>query len=66
MNLFKLALIEILPMTYHKNELNHKNIEYLKENFDIKLEKVEARVKSNIASIKKPKINNRIDIVKMN
>ncbi|WAZ85592.1 hypothetical protein O5400_04355 (plasmid) [Borrelia miyamotoi] len=53
-------------MTYHKNELNHKNIEYLKENFDIKLEKVEARVKSNIASIKKPKINNRIDIVKMN
>ncbi|WAZ72269.1 hypothetical protein O5404_04365 (plasmid) [Borrelia miyamotoi] len=31
-------------MIYHKNELTNKDIEYLKENFDINLEKVEARL----------------------
>ncbi|AHH05987.1 BDR-repeat family protein (plasmid) [Borrelia miyamotoi FR64b] len=31
-----------LAYRYYKNELTHKDIEYLKENFDIKLEKVES------------------------
>ncbi|WP_024652901.1 Bdr family repetitive protein, partial [Borrelia persica] len=30
-----------LSFRYYKNELTHKDIEYLKENFDIKLEMLE-------------------------
>ncbi|WP_197737884.1 Bdr family repetitive protein [Borrelia miyamotoi] len=55
----KQEIAENLAYRYHKNKLTHKDIEYLKENFDIKLEKVEASLKSDIR-----KLNNKIDNVR--
>ncbi|AHH05707.1 BDR-repeat family protein (plasmid) [Borrelia miyamotoi FR64b] len=44
-------IAEDLAYRYYKNELTHKDIEYLKENFDIKLEKVEASLKFEIEKV---------------
>ncbi|AHH05873.1 Bdr family repetitive protein (plasmid) [Borrelia miyamotoi] len=55
----KQEIAEDLSYRYYKNELTHKDIEYLKENFDIKLEKVEASLKAEIRDL-----DNKIDNVR--
>ncbi|ATQ15323.1 Bdr family repetitive protein (plasmid) [Borrelia miyamotoi] len=45
-------IAEDLAYRYYKNELTHKDIEYLKENFDIKLEKVEASLNNKIDNVR--------------
>ncbi|ASJ27753.1 Borrelia Direct Repeat protein 3 (plasmid) [Borrelia turicatae 91E135] len=40
-----------LSYRYYKNELTYKDIEFLKENFDIKLEKVEATLQTKIQRV---------------
>ncbi|WP_434757401.1 Bdr family repetitive protein (plasmid) [Borrelia puertoricensis] len=40
-----------LSYRYYKNELTYKDIEFLKENFDIKLEKVESLLQAEIKSV---------------
>ncbi|ANA44021.1 Bdr family repetitive protein [Borrelia hermsii] len=45
---------------YYRNELTYKDIEFLKENFDIKLEKVEALLQAEIKSVK-TELDNKID-----
>ncbi|AOW96181.1 Bdr family repetitive protein [Borrelia miyamotoi] len=55
-------IAEDLSYRYYKNELTHKDIEYLKENFDIKLEKVEASLKSDIEKVE---VSLRADIEKV-
>ncbi|WCB91016.1 Bdr family repetitive protein (plasmid) [Borrelia miyamotoi] len=57
----KQEIAEDLSYRYYKNELTHKDIEYLKENFDIKLEKVEASLKSDIRDL-----DNKIDNIENN
>ncbi|WP_346313268.1 Bdr family repetitive protein [Borrelia miyamotoi] len=64
-------IAEDLSYRYYKNELTHKDIEYLKENFDIKLAKVEASLKSDIEKVEvglkseikafHTELNNKID-----
>ncbi|WP_330730338.1 Bdr family repetitive protein [Borrelia turicatae] len=54
-----------LSYRYYKNELTYKDIEYLKENFDIKLEKVEALLQAEIKSVK-TELNTKIDSVENN
>ncbi|AHH11468.1 DUF1640 domain-containing protein (plasmid) [Borrelia coriaceae] len=49
-----------LAYRYYRNELTFKDIEFLKENFDIKLEKVEASLQSEIKAIKTD-LDNKID-----
>ncbi|WCB91161.1 Bdr family repetitive protein [Borrelia miyamotoi] len=44
-------IAEDLAYRYYKNELTHKDIEYLKENFDIKLEKVQDSLKADIEKV---------------
>ncbi|WDS47548.1 Bdr family repetitive protein [Borrelia miyamotoi] len=44
-------IAEDLSYRYYKNELTHKDIEYLKENFDIKLEKVQDSLKADIEKV---------------
>ncbi|WP_247073329.1 Bdr family repetitive protein [Borrelia turicatae] len=60
-----------LSYRYYKNELTYKDIEFLKENFDIKLEKVEALLQAEIKSVEsslqaeiksvKTELDNKID-----
>ncbi|WAZ72888.1 Bdr family repetitive protein (plasmid) [Borrelia miyamotoi] len=56
-----------LAYRYYKNELTHKNIEFLKENFNIKLEKVESSLKADIEKVETNlksdirELNNKID-----
>ncbi|ASJ27766.1 Bdr family repetitive protein [Borrelia turicatae] len=54
-----------LSYRYYKNELTYKDIEFLKENFDIKLEKVEALLQAEIKSVK-TELDNKIDTVENN
>ncbi|WP_051373831.1 Bdr family repetitive protein [Borrelia hispanica] len=49
-----------LSYRYYKNELTTKDFEYLKENFDIKLEMLDRSLKAEIISVK-TKFDNRID-----
>ncbi|WP_317135461.1 Bdr family repetitive protein [Borrelia miyamotoi] len=53
-------IAEDLSYRYYKNELTHKDIEYLKENFDIKLEKVEVGLKADIKASHSD-LDNKID-----
>ncbi|WP_038368328.1 Bdr family repetitive protein [Borrelia duttonii] len=48
-----------LSYRYYKNELTTKDLEYLKENFDIKLEMLERGLRSDIE-----KVDNKIDKVR--
>ncbi|AHH05764.1 BDR-repeat family protein (plasmid) [Borrelia miyamotoi FR64b] len=48
----KQEIAEDLSYRYYKNELTHKDIEYLKENFDIKFEKVEASLNNKIETVR--------------
>ncbi|WDS49401.1 Bdr family repetitive protein [Borrelia miyamotoi] len=45
-------IAEDLAYRYYKNELTHKDIEYLKENFDIKLEKVQDSLNNKIDNVR--------------
>ncbi|WAZ72773.1 Bdr family repetitive protein (plasmid) [Borrelia miyamotoi] len=45
-------IAEDLSYRYYKNELTHKDIEYLKENFDIKLEKVQDSLNNKIDNVR--------------
>uniref|UniRef100_UPI000463E652 Bdr family repetitive protein n=1 Tax=Borrelia persica TaxID=44448 RepID=UPI000463E652 len=49
-----------LSFRYYRNELTHKDIEYLKENFDIKLEMLEKVLKGEILAVK-TELDNKID-----
>ncbi|AMR76256.1 hypothetical protein A0V01_06645 (plasmid) [Borrelia hermsii] len=49
-----------LSYRYYRNELTHKDIEFLKENFDIKLEKVESSLQAEIKAVK-TELDNKID-----
>ncbi|WP_247068230.1 Bdr family repetitive protein [Borrelia puertoricensis] len=49
-----------LSYRYYRNELTYKDIEFLKENFDIKLEKVESLLHAEIKSVKTD-LDNKID-----
>uniref|UniRef100_UPI0004667271 Bdr family repetitive protein n=1 Tax=Borrelia persica TaxID=44448 RepID=UPI0004667271 len=49
-----------LSFRYYRNELTHKDIEYLKENFDIKLEMLEKVLKGEILAVKTD-LDNKID-----
>ncbi|WP_338321099.1 Bdr family repetitive protein [Borrelia miyamotoi] len=53
-------IAEDLSYRYYKNELTHKDIEYLKENFDIKLEKVQDSLKADIKA-SHTELDNKID-----
>ena len=59
-----------LSYRYYKNELTHKDIEYLKENFDIKLEKVQDNLNNKIDNVRNElksdikALDNKIDNVK--
>ncbi|AHH05943.1 BDR-repeat family protein (plasmid) [Borrelia miyamotoi FR64b] len=61
-----------LAYRYYKNELTHKDIEYLKENFDIKLEKVESSLKADIEKVETnlksdiKELDNKINTVENN
>nr|AAF19771.1 repeat motif protein bdrA6 [Borrelia turicatae] len=60
-----------LSYRYYKNELTHKDIEYLETTFNLKLEKVEALLQAEIKSLKteldtkienvRVELNNKID-----
>ncbi|WP_434757283.1 Bdr family repetitive protein (plasmid) [Borrelia puertoricensis] len=60
-----------LSYRYYRNELTYKDIEFLKENFDIKLEKVEALLQAEIKTVEsilqaeiksvKTELDNKID-----
>ncbi|WAZ72527.1 Bdr family repetitive protein (plasmid) [Borrelia miyamotoi] len=58
-------IAEDLSYRYYKNELTHKDIEYLKENFDIKLEKVEVGLKADIKASHSD-LDNKIDNIENN
>ncbi|WAZ72289.1 Bdr family repetitive protein (plasmid) [Borrelia miyamotoi] len=58
-------IAEDLSYRYYKNELTHKDIEYLKENFDIKLEKVQDSLKADIKASHSD-LDNKIDNVENN
>ncbi|WP_449727621.1 Bdr family repetitive protein [Borrelia duttonii] len=49
-----------LSYRYYKNELTAKDLEYLKENFDIKLKMLERSLKAEIISVK-TEFDNKID-----
>ncbi|AHH04529.1 BDR-repeat family protein (plasmid) [Borrelia nietonii YOR] len=49
-----------LSYRYYRNELTYKDIEFLKENFDIKLEKVESSLQAEIKAVK-TELDNKID-----
>ncbi|AHH11731.1 hypothetical protein bcCo53_001441 (plasmid) [Borrelia coriaceae] len=65
-----------LSYRYYRNELTYKDIEFLKENFDIKLEKVETLLQSEIQRVEanlqseikavKTELDNKIDNVENN
>ncbi|WP_041177855.1 Bdr family repetitive protein [Borrelia duttonii] len=54
-----------LSYRYYKNELTTKDLEYLKENFDIKLEMLERGLRSDIEKVKEA-LDNKIDTVENN
>ncbi|AHH04221.1 BDR-repeat family protein (plasmid) [Borrelia nietonii YOR] len=52
-----------LSKRYYRNELTYKDIEYLENNFNLKLEMLERSLKSEIISVK-AELDNKIDIVR--
>ncbi|AHH07091.1 BDR-repeat family protein (plasmid) [Borrelia crocidurae DOU] len=49
-----------LSYRYYKNELTYKDLEYLENNFNSKIDKIEDKLKSEITSTK-VELNNKID-----
>ncbi|WP_434757291.1 Bdr family repetitive protein (plasmid) [Borrelia puertoricensis] len=52
-----------LSYRYYKNELTHKDIEYLETTFNLRLEKVESLLQAEIKSVKTD-LDTKIDIVR--